>query len=519
MTALVRSAAGLPVLLALWAAAAALLFAPGLAALAEAWATPEYSHGPLIPLISAWLLARGLQAAPAPGPAGAGGAGPGLAALAVALALAALAHAVGIGDLAAYGLIAAAFAALLLTVGWRSGLPHWAAIAHLAFMLPLPQVLWWKLSLALQGVSAELGVALMRLAGVPVWLDGHVIDLGVWRLEVAEACSGLRYLFPILSFAVIVAVLFRGPAWAKGVLVAAAVPIAVALNAGRVGAIGVLVDRRGLSVAEGALHALQGWVVFGGCLTLLLGLAAALRAVARTDGPLLDLGGVDLRRAWAALGAAPVRRGAVTGAAATAAAALLLAFAPRPEPVVPARAPFAAFPDRLSGWSVRATALDPEVEAVLGATDYLDAALVAPGEAAPVNLFAAWYADQTGGEGLHSPEVCLPAGGWEIAALARVPVATTGPYGTFEANRAVIARGSERRLVLYWFEQRGRRMTSDHGAKLALLRDGVLSGRTDGALIRAMTPIAPGEAEAQAEARLRRALDAALPGMPAYVPF
>ena len=52
--------------------------------------------------------------------------------------------------------------------------------------------------------------------GVPVYLEGNVIDLGVYRLQVAEACSGLRYLFPIMSFTYVFAVLYRGPSGTSG---------------------------------------------------------------------------------------------------------------------------------------------------------------------------------------------------------------------------------------------------------------------------------------------------------------
>ena len=98
--------------------------------------------------------------------------------------------------------------------------------------------------------------------GVPVYLDGNVIDLGVYKLQVAEACSGLRYLFPIMSFSYVFAVLYRGPVWHKLVLLLSAVPIAVLMNSVRIGIIGVLVDRYGIGQAEGFLHFFEGWVIF-----------------------------------------------------------------------------------------------------------------------------------------------------------------------------------------------------------------------------------------------------------------
>ena len=140
---------------------------------------------------------------------------------------------------------------------------------HLVFMLPLPQFLYWQVSTALQVVSSEVGVALVRAIGVPVFLEGNIIDLGVYKLQVAEACSGLRYLFPIMSFTYVFAVLYRGPVWHRLVLLLAAVPLAVLMNSLRIGAIGILVDRFGIGQAEGFLHVFEGWVIFLACIAIL----------------------------------------------------------------------------------------------------------------------------------------------------------------------------------------------------------------------------------------------------------
>ena len=165
---------------------------------------------------------------------------------------------------------------------------------HLVFMLPLPQFLYWKINTALQFLSSEIGVAFVRVMDVPVFLDGNVIDLGVYKLMVAEACSGLRYLFPIMSFSYVFAVLYTGARWHKIVLLLSAVPIAVLMNALRIGVIGVLVDRYGIGQAEGFLHFFEGWIIFLSCIAILFlmvqGDAAALRrppADRRGDRPRL----------------------------------------------------------------------------------------------------------------------------------------------------------------------------------------------------------------------------------------
>ena len=157
---------------------------------------------------------------------------------------------------------------------------------------------------------------------------------------------------------------------------------------------------------------------------------------------------------------------------------------------------------------------------MLGASDYLNATYMAPGAPAYVNMFVAFYDKQTEGSGIHSPEVCLPVGGWEIFSMEpyAVDMESTG-YGDFEVNRAVIQKGLSQQLVYYWFEQRGERMTNDFSAKLSVVWDGLTRGRTDGALVRFVTPIEPGERPEDADARLQRFMREALEPLPRFVPF
>jgi EpsI family protein len=130
----------------------------------------------------------------------------------------------------------------------------------------------------------------------------------------------------------------------------------------------------------------------------------------------------------------------------------------------------------------------------------------------------AWYEDQTDG-GTHSPEVCLPGAGWEIAWLERIDIAPeVGFEGSFPLNRAVIQKNQDRMMVYYWFEQHGRRTAWDLAAKMLLLWDGMTIGRTDGGIVRLITPIAQGETEAEAEARLQSVFTETVAVLPDYIP-
>jgi exosortase D (VPLPA-CTERM-specific) len=523
-----------PGLLVLSVVGAAGVFWYGLVSLGQAWSTPEYSHGPVIPLLSAYMFLLEMRSVPPVGRVPADR-GPGLLIVAAALLLGVLGNLVLIPDIVTYALILWIWGMVLTVFGLRRGWLLWPGVLHLVFMLPLPQVIYWKVSTFLQTVSSEIGVNLISFIGIPVFLDGNIIDLGVYKLQVAEACSGLRYLFPIMSFSYVFGVLYTGPRWHKIVLFLAAAPVAVLMNSVRIGIIGVLVDSYGIEQAEGFLHAFEGWIIFIACIAILFGLAVALQWTRPEPQPIADTLELDFGRvlpqAWRFFG---IRASAVLVAAAliTLGVGVAVHAAPEPDRVVPERAPLALFPDQIGDWQANGrNRLEPEIERVLGADDYLSvsyvnqaaapAAAPAAAASAPVDLFIAYYDRQTEGTGIHSPEVCIPGGGWEVSNWERteLPVELAdGSAVRLPANRAVIQKGLERQLVIYWFEQRGRKLTNDYLAKAMTVWDALTRGRTDGALVRLVTPMAPGESVAAAEDRLASFLDAGLVELPRFIP-
>jgi len=507
--------------LVLLVAAAVPVFWLGFVSLGSAWMTAEYSHGPLIPLISLYLFLRELRQAPAIDPAAMVDRRPGIALIAAALLFGLFGNLVQIPDLVTYAFILWVGGVVLTVMGWQRGRQHQLPVLHLVFMLPLPQFVFWKLTIFLQLISSQVGVWFVELMDVPVFLEGNVIDLGVYKLQVAEACSGLRYLFPILSFSYLFGILYRGPFWHKAVLFLMAAPLTVLMNSFRIGMIAVLVNSYGIGQAEGFLHFFEGWVIFGACIAVLFMMAIALQRLTPNPLPLsetidLDTEGfvTQLRRG---LTIAPAR-GLVGAALLSLAVGAAFVLTPAPARAPVDRDTFALFPRNIASWSGTPEMLDAETEAVLGASDYINATYMAPGDGS-VNIFAAWYVSQTEGEGLHSPEVCLPVGGWEVFSIDPTPVSIPGTiYGDFSVNRAVIQKGMSKQLVYYWFEQRGQRMTSDYRAKFSVVWDSLTRGRSDGALIRFVTPINPGETEVEADARMQRFMAEALKLLPRFVP-
>lgn len=500
---------------------AAYVFSEALDALFVAWQLPEYSHGPLIPVLSALLFLRHLKTEdvhlePVTDY------GPGLALLLLSLAMVTIGKLSRIDDIVAYALILWVGALLLLSFGWRQGRKFWAPVLHLVYMLPLPGLLYFKLSTFLQGVSSELGVWFLKLLDIPVFLEGNIIDLGVYKLHVAEACSGLRYLFPILSFSYIFAVLYRGPWWHKAILLISAAPITVVMNSVRIAIAGIITDKLGLEHLEGFSHFFEGWVIFGTCVVLLFFLAWLLlflhpQRLSLTTA--LDLDTSGIAKQMARIKFAQPSMGMVIATGLMVVVSVAWYFSPQVEKVAVDRSPFVLYPTRLGDWvSSPPVLLDAAVEESLGADDYHSVVFRNPDERTYVDFFAAWYDDQSDG-GTHSPEVCLPGAGWEIAKLERIDISERLPVeADYNINRAIIQKGEARMLVYYWFEMHGRHVAWDFAAKFFLLVDGVRLGRTDGALVRLFTPIGPAETEFEAEERLQSMFLETVAVLPEFIP-
>jgi exosortase D (VPLPA-CTERM-specific) len=476
---------------------------------------PEYSHGVLIPFLSAYLIWRRreeLRDLPFTGSwqglwlIGAG-------------ALAWLA-----GDLSTiywivqYGFLLALYGVILALTGGAVFRRLWMPLAILVFMVPLPAFFNNTLSLQMQLLSSWLGVIIIRAAGISVFLQGNVIDLGSLQLQVAEACDGLRYLFPLMTLAFVMAQMFRAPFWQRALLFISSMPIAILMNSLRIGAIGITVEYWGAKMAEGLLHEFEGWVVFMFSTAALVGVAALLARTAKPRIALRDAFASDPAPAQPARGAERQSLPApFIGAAVLVGLSAVGQFAvPTRIETAPARTALVEFPAHLGAWNGERTPMESIYLDALQLDDYLYANY-REGNGHPVNFYVAWYNSQRAGRSVHSPRACLPGGGWVIRSFERFNLAA-GAAGELPVNRALIELGGHRQVVYYWFEQRGRHLTSEYLVKWYLFWDALTRNRTDGALVRLSIPLADGADEAEADRAVTRFAAEAMPALGAYVP-
>jgi len=493
------------------------------------WQREEYSHGFLIPLISAYLLWR-RRAQFAQLTFRHSWAGVALACFGLALYF--IGSLASITTVDAYALVIVIAGCALAVLGWEAFKVALVPIALLLLMNPIPAFFYNSLSLQLQLLSSQLGVAIMRLFGVSVFLEGNVIDLGTYKLQVAEACSGLRYLFPLMTLGVIIAYLFKGKLWMRWCLFLSTIPITVFMNSLRIGIIGILVDNFGIAQAEGFLHLFEGWVIFMMCFALLLTEAWVLLRLTGDPRSLRELLSFD---GPAARTGTPVVRTRELGRPAVVMLLILLAAVvparalPKRIEIRPPRADFSQFPLRVGPWSGQRDRLETVYVDALRIDDYVLANFVGhrvgatadqfAAVTAPVNLYVAYYASQRTGQSAHSPRSCLPGGGWRILDFEQREVGGVRSDGLpLRVNRAIVQHDAQRQLVYYWFQERGRDITNEYLVKWYLLEDGLLRNRTDGALIRMITAVQDNETIAAADARLTNFTGSMLPTLQAYLP-
>lgn len=110
-----------------------------------------------------------------------------------------------------------------------------------------------------------------------------------------------------------------------------------------------------------------------------------------------------------------------------------------------------------------------------------------------LDLFIAYYAQQRSGESMHSPKHCLPGAGWEIWDYGKTNIEASG--NTFEVNKYSIENSGDRRLVLYWYQSKGRIIASEYLGKVLLARDALMENSTAGSIVRIIVPDQPGALE------------------------
>lgn len=396
-------------------------------------------------------------------------------------------------------------AGLLFLVGGRSLARLMAfPLILLALMLPLPELVTYKLTLPLQLVSSHLATGMLQTLGVPVLRQGNMMDLGVRQLQIVSACSGLRYILALLALGILYCYFFQRRASKVLVLLLAVIPAAIVVNALRVVAMALFP-----ALLTGFWHAFSGWFIFLLCFAFLgsinwiLNRLLPQNASGRDDMPIIEEGPGEVQTS-------------ILGPYLLTALALVLIANPLMQHVgkaapVPLRQSFDTFPLRLDHWQGQHSHIDPEEVAATRSQAHLYADYKNAGHVS-VNLWIAYYETQKKAGGfVHSPKGCLTASGWKIVESSVIQIGPGLPV-----NFMIVEQMGTRMVVFYWFLQRGRWLASEYLNKFYMGYDGLLRRRTDGALIRLITPA--GQDIEAAWKRLSSFASLLLPVLPQFIP-
>lgn len=199
-----------------------------------------------------------------------------------------------------------------------------------------------------------------------------------------------------------------------------------------------------------------------------------------------------------------------------AATALLLAHRRGSEPT-PLREPLSRIPDRMAGWEGRDQSIDPQILEVLGAGEFVSRIYTSDSHASPVSLFVAYFPTQRTGATIHSPKNCLPGAGWIFESSEYVDLRDE-KGGSHRVGEYVLANGGNRQFVIYWYEAHGRSVASEYSAKFYLVADAIRMNRSDGALVRVITPIGSSEEPKRAKMRVESFVAQLAPMLPRFIP-
>lgn len=496
-------------------------FYDGLQNMVVTWSKEEYSHGYMIPLVSLFLLAQKL---PLVARYRSDGQWSGLLVVLAGYGLLLLGELSSLYVIIQYGFLVSLTGLVVAFVGFRGLRYSWVPLFYLVFMIPLPNFIYFNLSSELQLISSSIGVFILRLFDISVFLEGNIIDLGSYQLQVVEACSGLRYLFPLMSFGFLIAYLYKAPLWQKAIIFLSTIPITVFMNSFRIAVIGVTVDHWGIAAAEGFLHYFEGWVVFMACLGLLCLEIWLFHRLSRRPGNIidsvqLDLPGADANKQTRA-SLAKFHAPFIGALLLTAAALPVSLMADGRQEQIPSRLQFTSLPLFKGGWMGREGRLETTIADTLKVSDYVIADYQHNDGGLPVNFYVAYYESQRKGASIHSPRSCIPGGGWRITSLEEYPLDTVPTAGgtPLTVNRVIIEKGDVRSLVYYWFQQRGRIITNEYLAKWYIFWDSLTLNRTDGALVRLTVQVPDTTDIREADQQMQKFLREFNPMLADYIP-
>ena len=182
-----------------------------------------------------------------------------------------------------------------------------------------------------------------------------------------------------------------------------------------------------------------------------------------------------------------------------------------------ARDQLSDLPKQLAGKTATDQPIDAETLEVLGAGDFLSRVYSSDESAEPISLFIGYFPSQRTGTTIHSPKNCLPGSGWAFESSSTVMLKDVAGK-THRIGEYVIANEDNRQFVIYWYQAHGRSVSNEYMAKIYLVSDAIQMNRTDGALVRVITPVRSSGQLSEAKLRAEAFVRELFPALPRFIP-
>ena len=381
-------------------------------------------------------------------------------------------------------------------------------------MLPPPTYIYSRITLLMQLLSSRIAESLLYVFGIPVFREGNILDVGTAKIQVVAACSGLRYLIPMLLVGFLMGYIMRTcHAWRRVLLCCLTIPLAVFMNGVRLSLTALLARNYGGWIIEGTYHDILGWVIF------IISIFFMFFMMYMLENKEIKPSAKENNTAYKIKFLYNFKNNFFTSTTLKnftaifliAVAVIFLEYAQTVHQVTPQVKSMEFFPTTIGSWKGIRSEIQPQILNKLDVTDYVLTDYV-DANGGRINFYVAYYASQSKGESIHSPESCMRGAGWRFLETGVKKI-----VGGLEVNRSILANQNRQLVSYFWFPCRGRNLTNGIELKLYNFWDSLTIGRTDGALVRVITDSVEGRTE-EADKRVLRFLKDVIPVLSTYLP-
>ena len=404
---------------------------------------PTYSYGMLVPVISTvliWNSRNKLFTQPIKPVRWA------LIAVVASLLLAAFGMSGSIPSLARLAIPLFLLASVLYLLGWAIFKQLLFPLGFLIFMLPLPAQIQVLVTPWLQTQATQLGASLLQLAGYPASTQGNLILVGETPMNVAEACSGLRYIFPLVGVGLLYSCLFEKHWWKRVANVLIAIPIAILMNAVRIAGTGIAIVQFGEQAGGGIYHDLEAYFVLLSAFFLHFIFSQFLHFFPPYSAPKPELlsASVAPRLSMESANRLITHMGVVI------LLLVVLSALTRSVTAMPAyklNHALDTFPLNISGWVGKQYRVPDRIIKASGAEQSFSAVYKNINND-KIDFYLGFQGEpfRENNRFFHSPEICLPGSGWRTQAL------TQRISGGLKITEQISRRNGKKILTQFWFQ-------------------------------------------------------------------